>query len=507
MTTASQSRRGLLTRMRQSTSDFFYAREVPYGLALIRMVLPLVILIPLLQRWPHVRELYSADGAPSQLSRGYGMGNVLPELPAAVAVALFGLMVFTLLTTAAGWRTRLSLIIATVLYTYFNFIDAISTLTKYSVLATDVLLVLCLSHCGSVWSVDAWLRRSAGAADLSERPRSAVWPRRLIQILLGFLYFGSVATKIQVPEFFTGDHLRYWIFTNVNHPKPLGEFFAMYPPVLVLLAYVVACWEGLFVFLAWRGRSRVWTLGLGVLFHAGTWLLLGLHIFPMVCVALYAAFLRESDAERCRVALGRWTARLERVMRTPRAVTVGRARLVPASLPVYLLLATGVSVCAVEIEYRSDPYGLRRTEGSWELPEMDRETALSMIRDEGELRLTDKFFAFDLGSLAGTEMLANFKSQFDHGQTIVAQATMNPPFEDMWLECCLCDSEDQIVLRESNLVHRKAMRTLFRFEACNALEPGEYWMILRAYGHEIMRRPFQITGSSPADPSMRPVAN
>ena len=42
---------------------FFYKLEVPYGLALMRMTLPIALLIAMGYRWPFSRELFSSDGA------------------------------------------------------------------------------------------------------------------------------------------------------------------------------------------------------------------------------------------------------------------------------------------------------------------------------------------------------------------------------------------------------------------------------------------------------------
>jgi hypothetical protein len=74
-------------RWTDRVNRFFYAEEVPYGLALVRMSLPLVMLFIIGVRWPVTREIFSADGAPSQLSVGYGYGNLFPELPGSAAVA------------------------------------------------------------------------------------------------------------------------------------------------------------------------------------------------------------------------------------------------------------------------------------------------------------------------------------------------------------------------------------------------------------------------------------
>jgi hypothetical protein len=56
----------------KQTKDFFFAQEVPYGMALVRMTLPLVLLVDVVRRWPFARELYSRDGATAPLAFNFG---------------------------------------------------------------------------------------------------------------------------------------------------------------------------------------------------------------------------------------------------------------------------------------------------------------------------------------------------------------------------------------------------------------------------------------------------
>ena len=65
------SRQGLRTSIR----EFFFAPEVPYGLALCRMVLPVILLYVVLRRWSHAREFFSTDGAAAPLADNYGYFN------------------------------------------------------------------------------------------------------------------------------------------------------------------------------------------------------------------------------------------------------------------------------------------------------------------------------------------------------------------------------------------------------------------------------------------------
>src|SRR5207249_9420059 len=112
---------------------FFFAKEIPYGMALVRISLPLVLLVDIARRWPFARELYSTDGAIATLHSNFGRPDLLPEFSAPVAVALFTLLGLLLVTSAIGWCTRLSLALTTILYYYFTMMDCLSTVTKYTV--------------------------------------------------------------------------------------------------------------------------------------------------------------------------------------------------------------------------------------------------------------------------------------------------------------------------------------------------------------------------------------
>ena len=164
---------------RNSLTEFFFAEEVPYGMAVVRMLLPAVLLLVMVPRWFHARELFSLDGAPAPLADNYGYFDFLPVPSGPMAVALATLLVLTLLTSSLGWCTRLSLCVSLVLYTYLNLLDCLSTLTKYSAIAAHGLLILSISNCGSVWSIDGFLKRRALRCGRPEERRHAARHTRL----------------------------------------------------------------------------------------------------------------------------------------------------------------------------------------------------------------------------------------------------------------------------------------------------------------------------------------
>ncbi len=500
MTTSAVSRRSIMTGIR----DFFFAEETPYGLALTRMFLPAIALIPMIRRLPRVRELFSSDGAPQQLFELFGEGRPLPELPPVFAMALYGVMIFALLSAVFGFRTRMALMIGTPLYIYFNLLDCVSTMTKYSVIASHILLILTVSNCGAVWSVDAILRRWKDGESASIPPKFPVWPARLVQLLFCFVYFGAAITKIQTAAFFSGEQMRYWMFSNWNYPNPVGELMAMWTPLLLASGYITVVWEITFPFLAWRPLGRFVALGIGILFHFMTFVTLGLYVFPMLCTTSYTSFLMEKDIVAIRNAIRRW--------RIP-AMSIGAprfaiARLIharPAAIPlsmVWAAMALFAAVAANEIDRFADPYGMHANNGPMPLKPIPRDAALAMINSTAPLREKDKFFSFDIGSMFLGGQLANRSSEFEFGDVIVAQCNINPPHEDMWLECVIEDDANRVIDASGQFVTRDKLYANFSYATGNKLIPGKYWMVLKSSGKEVSRRPFTLTGDPESLPTM-----
>ena len=308
---ASQPPRGILSRL----NAFFYTEEVPYGLALMRISISIALLLAMVPRWAYVRELYSSDGSPVPVWEIYGLKPLFTEPSAEMAVAIHSVLLLACLTTCLGWCTRFSMILATAGYIYLNSLDTIGTMNKYSVIASHLMLLMCFSDCGAVWSLDNWFRRSrlrrAGVPpEIANQPRrSAAWPRRLLQLCVGLVYFGAVLTKVKIPAYFSGLQLQTWMITNYNMPNLLGRHFEPYPAILAAFGLVALVWECTFIFLAWRGIPRIVMLAIGATFHIMTLLTLGLWLFPVVCISSYLAFLNEADVAWFKQLFARWRER------------------------------------------------------------------------------------------------------------------------------------------------------------------------------------------------------
>lgn len=505
--------RPMIDDARDKFEKFFFAEEAPYAIALTRISLPLVVMGVMLHRWYYVRELYTADGAPAPLADNFGYWNWLPILPGWFGVAAYGVMIFLFLTASIGWYTRFSLAASAILYAYFGLLDQLSTINKYTVIATHVLLLLSVSDCGAVWSLDSWLarrgKRNFWPGDTPvEVPKSAVWPRRLIQILCGVIYFGAAMTKIHTPSFFSGDQLIYWMMTHFNWSHPVGDFLTQYPAMVVTMCYVTIVWEMTFLFCAWKGWARVVYVWTGVFFHAMTALTLGLLVFPLVMYAAYVSFLNEEDIQ--------WYYRQKRWFK--RKVLHWRGRVNPFSAGVTWLLNTaraqswspvqsagmfavaGTLLVAfgLGLEYKLDRYGERRSEGRYALMEIAPEEATRMLGPQPALREKDRLQAFNIGTTLVGGRLLDRRTNYRYGQRIVCEASFNPPHPDMWVECNLYDGEHHLIQRLGDIVARERFHAHFNYALTDALPPGEYYLVLRTKGQDLMERKFVLNGTPPA---------
>ncbi len=491
---------------------FFFAKEVPYGMALARIFLPSVLLIDIIRRWIWARELYSLDGAPAPLAENFGSPHFFPQFPAPVAMFLYTALAFFMMTSAVGWFTRFSLAAATALYYYFGMLDCLSTMSKYTVIATHLLLLLTLSPCGDLWSVDAWLKRRRARAEspdeILSHPSSAIWPQRLAQILFGMIYFGAAVTKLHIPEFFTGDQLVSWMMTYINNEHPLGDYLSQYPLFVSVSCFITFLWELTFVFTIWNRRLRWYILAIGSVFHIMTFFTLGLIIFPIVMMICYFSFIDEADVR----AMRNW--RLVRLFMkgapAPAVAPVSIDQPAPewngryATVGAFALLAIVICLAGVEAEHLTDHYKMRGPDGPLPLRELSREEVDRMFAPDRPMRQCDKLLAFDLGSVLIGEHLADRRIEFRQGEKFYAQASFNMPHEDMWVDCVLCEAasgkaEEEgrmvpgpLVTKVGQPVYREMFRGNFVFMLNDTIEPGEYFLKLRSRNEEMVRKHFKV---------------
>ncbi len=490
--------------LRSRVDDFFFAEETPYAMALLRMAISLLLMILLVQHWPHVRQIYSRDGAPAPLWENYLHPGLLPIPSATMAVGLYAVLTVAVVCAGIGWHTRLSLVIATVLYPWFTLLDSISSMTKFTVILTHVLLILAVSRCGDLWSVDAWLRdrsRRESWPGASRHPRSAVWPRRLLALLVGVVYLGAAVTKMHTTGYFSGDQMAYWMLTNTNFANPVGEWLSLYPGWLVVSSYIVIVWEVAFLFICWKGYGRLTAIGVGYAFHLLTTLLLGLILFPVIYVTLYLALFNEADfqwlGQRIR-RLGRRFAGFGQFLHGMRGIASLPAPRVThtGNFAAFATIAVLAALVAIEVEYKADVYGERRPEGRYVLEPLDGERVRELLTEATRLEPVDKMFSFDVGTELLGDVLMDRRREFRFDENAVVQCALQPAHEDLFVEVQLRDAEDRIIRRGGVVVPREHLRGNVTYRLDRSFSPGEYAFVMRIDGKEVARKHIVLRGES-----------
>ncbi len=489
------------TSWKQAFNEFFFARQVPYGMALMRISLTSVMLFVMGSRWTRVRELYSADGAAAPLADNFGFFDFLPLMSGPLAVACYTFMLLAMVLLIFGWKTRFAAVCVCVLFTYFTLQDSLSTITKYSVIASHAFFLLALSQCGAVWSVDRWLELKRQGVKSPMRLLGTgraveMWPQRLVQIFIGIVYFGAAITKLQTSTFFSGDQLRFWLLANVNHYNPIGELFSAYPVLLIPGGYATIVWEIAFIFAVWQKRMRIPMLLIGAMFHGMTTLLLGLFIFPLVCTSIYLAFTTPEDVQKLRAfgaRLARRSPALQTLSRLPHRVSlaigescgrVGTRGLVPICLAV---VAAGLY-----FEHASDRFGTRRAEGRYQLQPLSHDVAMNMLQTHDKIREEDKLLSLDIGQWMVAGRVTEFGTTFDAGDFLMVQANMIPPFDDLYLKCDLHNSRGSVLQQIEGALTRENFRYTFGYKLPVDLAAGEYQFVLNCNNVEIARRTITV---------------
>ncbi len=325
---------------------FWFAPTSPRTLAILRIGLAVVLLVDVLGHWPHVVESYSSAGRP--MTPFASTGEWLPVPTPFVAVAATAALAFGLASAAVGFLTRFSLLTSVVLLTWLSLLDFPQTLTKYTAIATHLLLLLSLSGTSHVWSVDAWLFGGPDRVRLA-----SAWPQRLMQLLVCHVYLGAAVTKWRL-HFATGDTLAYSLvddrWAGGWFGLDAGSWLAADTRLLVLASFATVAFEFAFPLLVWFRRTRRPMLLAAVLFHLGMAGFLSLRVFtPLMLVGL-VAFVRERDLH--------WlpTAGAREVVPSPGSgVRWGR---LAAAVLVWFGLGVGALTLGVAVQRASDPYGV-----------------------------------------------------------------------------------------------------------------------------------------------------
>jgi hypothetical protein len=259
-----------------STREFWLGRTDPVPLALYRAGFGALVAFECLTRLPHATELYSDEG--------FHLGTLAHTAPSpVVATAAVALCALASIALALGYRTRLAAVTALALWSWLYGIDQLNERALHSLILV-VLALLALSGAGDDLSLDA-RRRGAPAETVS------VTPLRVLQLHFAQMYFFAGVVKILSPGWATGDVLAASLSSRWATDTGLwvaGHMPAVGWRALALATIVYELVGPWLLFVRW---ARPWVIAVGLTFHLGVQLTLGVgwlgpH-FMLALVALY----------------------------------------------------------------------------------------------------------------------------------------------------------------------------------------------------------------------------
>jgi hypothetical protein len=295
-----------------------------YGIARIALLSGLLIL-ELLGALGY-GALRTSRGSPDAFSAPTLLTRVLHlPLPVPHWRVVLGLLTVLTVMGIVGVATRAALIGVAILTLYvgsavssYGFIDHATTVP------TLALVVLAATPGATALSFDRWLRSRHGAARrwTGWRASWAVWPARLILVLLAVGYGSSGYAKLREtgPRWADGQTLEAYLsdpqpaqyflagsdhgpaatfrdgvgiesfLYSTGDPSHVGRALARWPFVVRLLSIAALTWEVTFPVVLVIHRALPWYLLGGIAFHITVWITLGLVSF-VTYLFVYVVFI------------------------------------------------------------------------------------------------------------------------------------------------------------------------------------------------------------------------
>lgn len=269
-----------------------------YGISVTRMILGFVVWSQLLANWPD-RQYTWGDGArwssPVQDSAGWpwflGLfdalsGRAFDVFYVAAIVAGFALML--------GWFTRASAVVTLLLWMSLYVTNPFVGSGGDAVLRM-VLLYLCFTDAGRIWSLDARRRGRRQVGDDGRAPFVPAWMSAAVHNLalvliihqVVMVYVGSAFWKLQGPLWKDGTAVYFPLQTEAF--SPWGEQLQpliSWAPFVVGGTYVALVVQLFFPVLLIYRPTRFLALILVTGMHLGIGLLMGILYFSLVMIAV-----------------------------------------------------------------------------------------------------------------------------------------------------------------------------------------------------------------------------
>jgi hypothetical protein len=301
---------------------FWFTPRLPHTLGLIRIATGLMLVYSQLvlalrlsdflgdTAWINnatIAALHGGDFAPADAARSY-----LWHLSSPAALWVHHL--FTILVSACfavGFLTRVTAPLAWFLQLMLVH-RMTGTLFGLDQVTTMLAMYLMLAPSGSVFSIDAILRRRTVEGRQTSPLRRWMFPdatpsvaanvaTRLAQIHLCVIYLFGGLWKARGTMWWDGTAL-WFAAANYEYQSIDLTWLGRYPVVFSLLTHVTIFWEVFYCALVWPRHTRPLVLAMAVAVHGGIAMFLGMITFGTMMIVANAVFISPD-------AVKRWTGK------------------------------------------------------------------------------------------------------------------------------------------------------------------------------------------------------
>jgi hypothetical protein len=287
--------------LKKTWNSFWFIEGPPHALAIFRILFSAFWLVIWLSWLPHVSLYFSRNGMyfpafpdPGKNVSGFQtlVGWITRSPSIGQAWLLYGIGAALLSFIMVGFFTRLALIAFFLVLNYHYYVYLHMHGTSFDRLLLLVLILMILSPCGAVLSLDAHIARRKS----SSKTIYNLWTQRMICVQIAIIYLATGIHKIITPAWtsgkdlaaaFYGDyatHAGFWI-AKMNIPHGVYN----------LLTVLIIFFELSLSFLLFSRRWQNWAFVFGSIFHILNCIFLWIPQF-LVVICCYILFLDPQKA-------------------------------------------------------------------------------------------------------------------------------------------------------------------------------------------------------------------
>jgi hypothetical protein len=154
-------------------------------------------------------------------------------------------------------------------------------------------MYLMLSHCGSVWSIDAQLARKNWSRWLWPEAKPSIINNvatRLIQLHLCVIYLFGGLSKMRGEMWWDGSAM-WFSLVNYEYQSLNLTWLGHFPIAIGLLTAITIFWETFYCALIWPRLTRPIVLAIALMVHGGIAIALGMWTFGTMMIVANFIFL------------------------------------------------------------------------------------------------------------------------------------------------------------------------------------------------------------------------